>query len=178
MPKPPNQWKLNYQCDPETRKQNNARVYFIVVDDEIYKIGSSASKGGIKNTFQSYEYGRGGAPSLRTFGITCLIQEQLDLGKQISIFAIFSEPIRVQIQGLITRLEKDTYPQIKEMEDLCRENYKSQYGKYPRWNFQENVEQYPPHIEEKYREWMNTRGITRENKRETKTSSFMKEDTI
>jgi len=150
-------WKLEYVCDKETQKKENGRIYFIIVDDKIYKIGSSECKGGIKTTFAFYEGGLGGSPSIRTFGIHLLIQEQLNLGKTIKIYALFNEPIKVTINGLSSSVEKITYPQIKEMEDLCREDYKKIYGKYPQWNFQENVEEWPEHIKLAYKEQVNNR---------------------
>ena len=127
------------------------------MDDIIYKIGSSECKGGIKNTFAFYEGGLGGSPSIRTFGIHLLIQEQLNLGKKIKIYVIFIEPIKVQIYGLTSSIEMITYPQIKKMEDLCREDYKKIYGKYPRWNFQENVEEWNKNIKLAYKEQVDNR---------------------
>ena len=150
-------WKLEYICEKEIQKKENGRIYFIIVDNEIYKIGSSECKGGIKNTFAFYEGGLGGSPSIRTFGIHLLIQEQLNLGKNIQIYALFIQPIKVIISGLLSSIEKITYPQIKEMEDLCREDYKKIYGKYPQWNFQENVEEWPEHIKLAYKEQVNNR---------------------
>ncbi len=150
-------WKLDYKCDKEIQKKENGRIYFIVINNEIYKIGSSECKGGIKNTFAFYEGGLGGSPSIRTFGIHKLIQEELDLGKEIKIYALFIEPIKVTIRGLTRLVEKITYPQIKEMEDLCREDYKEIYGRYPKWNFQENIEEWPMHIKLAYKEQVNNR---------------------
>lgn len=150
-------WKLEYSCDKNIQKKENGRIYFIVVNGEIYKIGSSECKGGIKNTFSFYEGGLSGSPSIRTFGIHLLIQEQLNIGKIIQIYALFIEPIKVTIKGLLSSIEKITYPQIKEMEDLCREDYKKIYGKYPKWNFQENVEEWPQHIKLAYKDKVNNR---------------------
>lgn len=150
-------WKLDYKCDKVIQKKENGRIYFIVVNRQIYKIGSSECKGGIKNTFGFYEGGLGGSPSIRTFGIHLLIQKQLNLGRKIKIYALFIEPIKVIISGLLSSVEKITYPQIKEMEDLCREDYKKVYGRYPIWNFQENVQEWPEDIKLAYKEQVNNR---------------------
>jgi hypothetical protein len=48
-----------------------------------------------------------------------------------------------------------TYPDVKVMEDACRVDYKKIYGKYPPWNFQENGEKWPEHIQKLYTEQMN-----------------------
>ena len=150
-------WKLEYICDKNIQKKENGRIYFIVINNEIYKIGSSECKGGIKNTFSFYEGGLGGSPSIRTFGIHLLIQEQLTLGKTIQIYVLFIKPIKVEIKGILSSVEISTYPQIKVMEDLCREDYKQIYGKYPNWNFQENVEEWPQHIKLAYKKQVNNR---------------------
>jgi hypothetical protein len=150
-------WMIEYKCDTSIQKKENGRIYLIVVDGFIYKIGSSESKGGIKNTFGSYAGGLGGSPSLRTFGIHLLIQEQLDAGKKIQIYALFIEPVLVVVRGLLSSVEKITFPQIKEMEDLCREDYKKYHHKYPRWNFQENGEKWYDYIQLAYREQVNNR---------------------
>jgi hypothetical protein len=43
------------------------------------------------------------------------------------------------------------------MEDLCHEDYKKIYGKYPRWNYQENAEEWSLHIKLAYKEQINNR---------------------
>lgn len=49
---------------------NVARVYLIVVDGEIKKIGGSQADGGIKSTLSIYrDGGVKGRPSIRSFGI-------------------------------------------------------------------------------------------------------------
>lgn len=153
-------WKLDYKCDKETQKQENGRIYFIVVNSEIYKIGSSACEGGIKTTFAFYEGGLGGSPSIRTFGIHVLIQKELDAGNLLQIYALFIEPITIQISGITSTKEVTTYPDIKVLEDLCREDYKLVYGKFPRWNFQENAEKWPDDINSSYVAQVNARKTT------------------
>jgi hypothetical protein len=39
-----NKWRLDYKCDKIIQRKENGRVYFIVVDNKIYKIGSSECK--------------------------------------------------------------------------------------------------------------------------------------
>ena len=146
-----NKWKLNYTCDKKTQTKENGRIYFIVVNDEIYKIGQSACKGGIKTTFSFYQGGLGGSPSIRTFGIHVLIQKELDQGNKIEIYALFNKAIFVEVQGITSIITKEVFPDVREMENLCREDYKKIYGKYPLWNFQENVEEWPFQIKSLYK---------------------------
>jgi len=153
-------WKVDYKCSKEIQKQENGRIYFLVVNGEIFKIGSSACEGGIKTTFAFYEGGLGGSPSIRTFGIHVLIQQQLDAGRLVQIYALFIEPIRIQISGITSVKEVVTYPDIKVLEDLCREDYKLVYGKYPQWNFQENADKWPDEINAAYVVQVNGRKST------------------
>jgi len=153
-----NKWKVYYTCDKKIQKMENGRIYLLVVNDEIYKIGSSSCIGGIKTTFSFYEGGLGGSPSIRTFGIHMLLQNELDKGSNIKIYSLFNEAIEVVVKGLTSEEKKITYPDIKVMEELCRKNYKEVYGKYPLWNFQENGEKWPDWINEAYKEQVNNRG--------------------
>ena len=150
-------WKLEYKCDKDIQKQENGRIYFIVINGNIFKIGSSSCEGGIKTTFSFYEGGLGGSPSIRTFGIHVLIQKELEKGNNIQIYALFIEPIKIKISGISSVKEVVTYPDIKVLEDLCREDYKKVYGKFPLWNFQENGEKWPEEINELYVEQVNNR---------------------
>jgi hypothetical protein len=79
-----------------------------------------------------------------------LIQQQLDAGHLVQIYALFIEPITIQISGISSTKQVITYPDIKVLEDLCREDYKLVYGKYPQWNFQENAEKWPEDINAAY----------------------------
>jgi hypothetical protein len=150
-------WDIDYKCSKEVQIKENGRIYFILVDNKIYKIGSSAGKGGIKTTFAFYIGGLGGSPSIRTMGIHALIQELLDAGKEVKIYTLFNDPIKVIAFGLYSANEVTTYPDVKVMEDACRVDYKKIYGKYPPWNFQENGEEWPAHIQKLYIEQVNQR---------------------
>ena len=150
-------WKVDYKCSKEIQKKENGRIYFIVVNGEISKIGLSSCEGGIKSTFASYEGGLNGSPSLRTFGIHVLIQKELDAGNLVQIYALFIDPITIQISGITSTKEITTYPNIKVLENLCRKDYKIVYGKYPRWNFQENAEKWPEEINQLYVAQVNSR---------------------
>ncbi len=139
-------------------KQENGRIYFIVVDNIIKKIGCSECKGGMKTTFAFYKGGLGGSPSLRTFGIHHLIYDELLANRNVELYGMWNKSIKVQVQGLFGEEEQEIYPAIRSMEDKCRLEYKQVYGKYPEWNFQENAEQWPTHIQELYKAQVQQRG--------------------
>ena len=70
--------KMVWENLPATLLKNNAgRVYLLVVDGEIKKIGGSVGKGGIKSTMSFYVSGNTGRPSIRSYGINTLIFESL-----------------------------------------------------------------------------------------------------
>jgi len=138
-------WDIEYKCNKEIQIKENGRVYLIVVNKKIYKIGSSSGKGGIKATFGFYkEVNR--SHSISRIGVHVLIQELLDADKEVKIYVLFNDPIKVLAYGLSSANEVVTYPDVKVMEDACRIDYKKIYGKYPQWNFQENGEEWPEYI--------------------------------
>ena len=154
-------WNIKWEPGVEAKiKQENGRIYFIFVDEAIYKIGCSECKGGMKTTFSFYKGGLGGSPSLRTFGIHLLIHEQLEANKKVELYGIWNESIQVPVKGLFGEQLETIFPSIKSMEDKCRTEYKHVYGKYPPWNFQENGEQWPHNIQTKYKAQVQQRGIS------------------
>jgi len=152
-------WDIQWENEVSNLiKQENGRIYFIIVDNQIKKIGCSECKGGMKTTFSFYKGGLGGSPSLRTFGIHHLIFDELNQNRNVELYGMWNHPIKVKVQGLFGEEEQEIFPAIRSMEDKCRLEYKEVYGRYPDWNFQENAEQWPSHIQEKYKEQVQQRG--------------------
>jgi hypothetical protein len=78
--------------DDKILSLNNGRCYYIVVNDEIYKIGYSDCKGGIMSTIRSYrDSGNTGRPSDRTHGIHVLITEQLLYENKVEVYFHYME---------------------------------------------------------------------------------------
>ena len=130
-------------------KKNLARVYFIVVDGEIVKIGGSNCKDGIKGTISPYLSGNSGRPSDRTFGINYLIQKRLREGSEVEFYYQWAPnvPARTPLLWGSETLESSlTY---KTMEEGCLKQYLSHTGGvYPQWNFQEAGREWPKEIRE------------------------------
>lgn len=147
-------------------KKENGRIYFILVEDEIVKIGCSECKGGMRSTFASYKAGLSGSPSLRTFGIAHLISEELEKNHKVEIYGMWNEPIKVMVKGIFEEHEEEIFPSIKSMEEKCRKDYKQVYNKYPIWNFQENHEQWAEHIQTLYKAQVQQRGKKKEVEKE------------
>lgn len=129
----------NKKLDKSILKDNAGRIYLIVSDDIIMKIGGSQSKGGIKSTLSFYQGGMQGGPSIRTYGGHILMKEELEKNKKVEIYMITSQKIKMKVKGLFKEEELEV-SSFKEMEDKCKDDYKQKEGKYPPWNFQENGE--------------------------------------
>lgn len=133
--------------------ENVARVYLIVVDGEIKKIGGSQANGGIKNTLQIYQDGGvKGRPSIRSFGIWYFFYYTILEGKNIEFYMIYQENFSKEIKGLFgLNIIKDAYISYKLIEQCCINDYlKNENGKYPEWNIQEQGMDWPLEIKEEH----------------------------
>ncbi|HVT75213.1 MAG TPA: hypothetical protein VHD69_02265 [Candidatus Paceibacterota bacterium] len=127
------------KLEQEILKDSSGRIYLIVVDGVIKKIGGSQSKGGIKSTLLFYQGGMQGGPSIRTFGIHLLIRRELEQNKKVEIYMITSKKTKTLVKGLFSEDEAEVAA-FKDMEDKCKKDYKETEGVYPPWNFQERGE--------------------------------------
>ncbi|MCK9458413.1 MAG: hypothetical protein M0R80_02070 [Proteobacteria bacterium] len=140
--------KFIYNENLDTR--DNARVYLIVVDGRIVKIGGSQCKGGIKFTLSFYQKaGMQGKPSIRSFGVAYLIKECLTEGKKVEIYTITADGVMAPVKGLYSEESQEIHA-YKEMEDKCKCQFKEIEGDYPEWNFQERHKAWPTNIREKF----------------------------
>ena len=128
-------------------KSNAGRVYLLVVDGEIKKIGGSVGKGGIKSTMSFYVSGNTGRPSIRSYGINTLIFESINSGKLVEIYIIQSEQVLAPVKGLFG-ISHDKVSAFKEMEDKCVKEYVAFTGSYPDWNYQEQAKPWEQYIQE------------------------------
>lgn len=135
--------------------ENVARVYLIVVDGEIKKIGGSQSKGGIKNTLSIYrDGGTKGRPGIRSFGIWYFLYYTILEGKKIEFYMIYQENFKKDIKGLFgIKKVKNAYISYKLIEQSCIEDYlRIENGKYPQWNVQEQGMDWPTDIKTEHAE--------------------------
>jgi len=143
--------KYNKEVDTSILSDPSGRVYFLVVDGIIKKIGGSACKGGIKSTMNFYMSGNCGSPSLRSFGINLHMMDNIDENKSVDIYMVTSSKVDAEVRGLFSS-ELMKISAFKEMEDKCVQDYVSVAGKYPDWNYQESNQEWPKDIHEKYLE--------------------------
>lgn len=145
--------KINIRYSPSIDKKiltdNSARVYLIIQDGVIKKIGGSASRGGIKATMSFYTSAMTGSPGVPRFVLHLLIEEALVDNSSVELYMITSPKTLAKVSGLFG-YRKVKIASFKEMEDLCKSDYYSREKKYPDWNFQENHQPYPPRLAKKH----------------------------
>jgi len=128
---------------------NSARIYLIIQDGIIKKIGGSTSKGGIKATMIFYISAMTGSPGVPRFVVHLLIERALKNKSKVELFMITSPRTLATVNGLFG-LKKVKIASFKEMENLCKSDYYLKEKRYPDWNFQENHKPYPPDLAKKH----------------------------
>lgn len=135
--------------------QNVARVYLIVVDGVIKKIGGSQAVGGIKSTLQIYQDGGvKGRPSIRSFGVWYFLYHTILSGAKIEFYMIYQENFEKEIKGLFgLKTVKNAYISYKLIEECCVADYLAcEGGKHPDWNVQEQGKDWPLEIKNEHAE--------------------------
>ena len=158
-------WNINWINLGDILTQNNGRCYFIVVDDDIFKIGYSDQKGGIKATITSYmSSGNSGRPSDRTHGIHILIAEQLLMGKKVEFYFSYNDDIDFTIK--LMNGEDKIIKQSLSGKTLEIENvriFKERENKFPIWNLQEAGDSWPKYIQDSRIDLLNGNHATLES---------------
>lgn len=140
--------KWNDKINKFILKDNAGRVYLIVSNKIIMKIGGSQQTGGIKSTISTYKNcANSGRPSDRTYGIHIFIREEMNKGNIVEIYMIKSDEVKAPVKGLFGYNEELVSP-FKEMERKCLMDYFKIEGEYPKWNLQERNEPWPKYIQE------------------------------
>ncbi|MBO7203162.1 MAG: hypothetical protein J6V30_06490 [Paludibacteraceae bacterium] len=135
--------------------ENVARVYLIVVDGEIYKIGGSQANGGMKQTLYIYQDGGvNGRPSIRSFGVWYFLFHTITQNHKIEFYMIYQENFEAQIKGLLgLHIVENASLSYKLLEECCIADYKmKENGNYPQWNIQEQGADWPLEIKNEHSE--------------------------
>ncbi|MCQ2845474.1 GIY-YIG nuclease family protein [Helicobacter pylori] len=133
--------------------QNVARVYLIVVDGEIKKIGGSQADGGIKSTLNIYKDGGiKGRPSIRSFGVWYFLYHTILTGAKIEFYMIYQPNFETQVKGLFGfHAIKDASISYKLLEQACLTDYRNNNNDaLPEWNGQEQGKDWPNDIKDEY----------------------------
>jgi hypothetical protein len=140
----------NTECPSNILSQENGRCYFIVVNEDIYKIGYSDCLGGIKSTIDTYKSsGNSGRPSDRTHGIHILIAEELLKGNKVEVYFTYNPTINFELllmDGSTKVVSQSLSGKILETENMSI--YISKEGKHPIWNLQEAGKPWPSYLQE------------------------------
>lgn len=133
------------ELDRKILTMNVSRVYLIVVDGIIKKIGASGSKGGMKNTLQIYQDGGvKGRPSIRSYGVWYFLYHTILQGKKIEFYMIYQDNFEADVKGLFGKKKRVASLNPKLIEECCLEDYlEREGGTYPEWNLQEQGSDWP-----------------------------------
>ncbi|WRE23883.1 GIY-YIG nuclease family protein [Helicobacter pylori] len=133
--------------------QNVARVYLIVVNGEIKKIGGSQADGGIKSTLNIYKDGGiKGRPSIRSFGVWYFLYHTILTGAKIEFYMIYQPNFETQVKGLFGFcVIKDASISYKLLEQACLTDYRNNSNDaLPEWNVQEQGKDWPNDIKDEH----------------------------
>ncbi|WRG27323.1 GIY-YIG nuclease family protein [Helicobacter pylori] len=133
--------------------QNVARVYLIVVNGEIKKIGGSQVDGGIKSTLNIYKDGGvKGRPSIRSFGVWYFLYHTILTGAKIEFYMIYQPNFETQVKGLFGfHAIKDASISYKLLEQACLTDYRNNNNDaLPEWNAQEQGKDWPNDIKDEH----------------------------
>ena len=152
------QYALKIDYDDDLPKgfvnRHMAFAYFFVVDGEIYKIGQSECKGGIKGCMNFYLKSGQDDPSITRFAINSMIRKELQKGKCVEVFVKYIDPIQIEIPTLTGTTIENVVAGGKSMEENMLSQYKKNKGEYPIWNMQESGNSVPSDIASKYAEYI------------------------
>jgi len=130
-------WKWDFLENNILNKTRNFAVYFYVAkrSQEILKIGSTDGVGGLESRVRATSNGNKGTAGAHDFKMQPTILELLNLGFEIELYALITEPIYREylFQGQLVKDEiVDSVPQESRYIDL----YKSQNSdNEPPFNF-------------------------------------------
>lgn len=140
-------------------------VYFILVNDEVYKIGQTSAKNGISGCLSFYLKAGQDDPRDNRFSINYLMRECISQGKKVEFYIQYAEPVKVETKGIFNTSIVEVPVSAKAMEEACISDYQSIHGKktYPVWNFQEAGTCPANHILVEYNNYISKRLQERKN---------------
>ena len=123
----PNKIKIKYLTEDEIDQgilhDSSGRVYLLVSNDKIMKIGGSMSKGGIKSTMHFYVTAMQGGPSQSRWCTHLLIEKELRDENKVECWMIKNEKVEAKIAGLKKKLLFKSL-HLKKVRIFVRKNIK------------------------------------------------------
>ena len=144
--------KVNYNKNLPAKLINRALsiVYFICVNDIVYKIGQTSGKKGIKGCMSFYCVAGQDDCGPNRFTINALIREEMLKGNKVDVYMKYLEPIKVSVSGIGRLHDLSARISAKVLEEAHLSDYKLLVNKFPAWNFQESAAKVPAHINEQF----------------------------
>jgi hypothetical protein len=119
-------------------KDNRGRVYAIVIDGEIHKIGGSQAKGGIKATFDAYCGGFSYGMSARTYAVWNYLSQHLMQGKRVEVYTVWADTVTVPVPTMTGAEEQTIAVDYHAIETNFVDEFVEIEGRYPELNMQES----------------------------------------
>ena len=137
-----NKEKLVLVPDPkmtkEQLKDSRGRVYSIVVDGIIHKIGGSQDKGGIQGTIGWYLNGHEKGNSERTYCTWNFITQNCKAGKKVEIWAVWAPMVLAEIPTMTGSEKKPMPVDYHTIELAFNDEYYKIMNQHPTLNMQES----------------------------------------
>ena len=122
----------------ELLKDDRGRVYAIVVDGEIHKLGGSQAKGGIKATFDAYCGGFAFGMSARTYAVWNYLSQKIAAGQTVEIYAVWADTVTVPVPTMTGTEMQTIAVDFHAIEKNFVDEYVRLEGGYPELNMQES----------------------------------------
>ena len=149
----PTSLMLEYDANfPKIKTKRYAIVYFILVNDVVYKIGQTSNSTGISGCVAGYMNAGMDDAGPNRFTINYLMRDELKKGNKIEFYMLYEKPIKVEITTMLGVKKMVESPvDAKNMEVECIKEYRSLHNnKLPIWNYQESSKTTPQQIAEAY----------------------------
>lgn len=128
--------RLHVESSQIKHKYKRSYVYLIVVNNIIYKVGSSRMR---LVDFGGYGVGNAGRPSIRTTGIHYYIARECSYNQKVEFWYKLMESYSVDISNLFGETSNiECLIDPRQMELLFLQDIHTSIGKYPVWNKQEH----------------------------------------
>ena len=134
--------KLKFTPDPRMTtsqlRDKRGRVYCVVVDGVIEKIGGSQDAGGIQGSIGWYLNGWAKGNSERTYCTWNFFTKAILAGKKVEMYAVWAPIVSVTIPTMTQTITKTIPVDFHTIEKAFNDEYFSIEGKHPTLNMQES----------------------------------------
>jgi hypothetical protein len=113
------------------------RVYFIVVNGDIEKIGGSQDRGGIRGTIAAYRSGWRFKMSMRSYCCWKYMRQQLMKGNLVEIYYMLAPMTTARVPTMRGWVEREIATDFHQIEEACLNEFFQSENRYPHLNIQE-----------------------------------------